>query len=281
MIRAGVIGYPIEHSLSPIIHNFWLKKFNISGSYDRILVKPEELGNKIKELAKSGYAGINVTVPHKENIIKYLDEITEQAEAIGAVNTVTFKNGKMIGENTDKFGFWFSLQSNGLENYTKGGKAVVLGIGGAARSIIANLTDKESVVIVHRSNPKKAEKLIDDFDGIFKSGVITPWEWEHKEEVFAGADLLVNATSLGMKNQPPLSLHMGGLTKDALVYDVVYNPLETELIKMAVKKKYKVMGGLDMLLGQAMPAFTEWFGQQPGTISQELKTELLKALEGR
>ncbi len=281
MIKAGVIGYPIEHSLSPIIHNFWLKKFNIKGSYERILVKPEELGKKIKWLKKEGFAGVNVTVPHKEKVIDYMDEVTEQAEAIGAVNTVIFKkDGKILGENTDKFGFWFSLQSNGYEEYAEGGKAVVIGAGGAARSVVVNLEEKKKIVLINR-NKERAERLKDDFGKIFGMKNIEVAEWENMPELMSGANIVVNTTSLGMKGQPPLEIDFAGLPKNALIYDIVYNPLETPLIKVAKKRGYRTLGGLDMLIGQAIPAFTEWFGKNPGTISPELKEELLKALGER
>jgi len=274
IIKAGVIGDPISHSLSPVIHRHWLEKYNINGTYEAILVKPGELGGKLKELADKGYAGVNVTIPHKEKVMECTTELEETAKKIGAANTLTFNNGGIYGENTDWFGFWFCISNAG---YMRGEdeRVMVLGAGGAARGVIYALMNEgiKDFLIVNRDQGR-AEKMAEDFE----AANIGICGWSEIEAHLPDIDLLVNATSLGMRGQPTLEIDLTGLKKPATVGDIIYNPLKTGLLLQAEKLGFAAIGGLDMLIGQAVPGFEKWFGVHP-KITPELRQLLVTALE--
>ncbi len=256
---AGVIGDPIQHSLSPRLHNYWLQDYDMDGAYIPLQVGVENLGRVLRTLPMMGFRGVNITVPHKEAALAEMDEVSGEANRIGAVNTVTvLKDGRLHGDNTDAFGFIENLKehTSKLSHYLK--HAVVLGAGGAARAISVALQDAQckQITLVNRTE-SKAQSIAD------RLGNITVAPWEERERLLVDATLVVNTTSLGLKGKAPLELDLTHLSANALVSDIVYNPLETDLLKAAKAKGCHTVDGLGMLLHQARPGFQRWFGAMP------------------
>jgi shikimate dehydrogenase len=267
---AGVMGWPVEHSLSPRVHQFWLKAHNITGGYTRLAVKPENLAVDLRALPERGFVGVNLTVPHKEAALAIVDRIDELARRVGAINTVVVRpGGKLEGRNTDVFGFSENLTKAG---YKTGNSALILGAGGAARAATAALLELgvKDIRIMNRTRAH-AEKLAGDF-GLD----VTLYDWGDALAL-EDADLLVNATSLGLKGQPPLELSLDSLPKSAWVTDMVYAPLETDLLKRAKARGNSCIDGLGMLLHQARPAFSAFFGRDPA-VTPELRAYVLEGL---
>lgn len=249
MKSAGVIGWPVAHSKSPIIHRFWLSELGLDGDYGRFAVHPDRLGEAIRALPALGLAGVNVTVPHKLDVMQFLDRVDPLAEAVGAVNLVTVADdGKLEGRNTDVGGFAEPLPEN-LKT------AVILGAGGAARAILVALRDRGVgyVTILNRSEDK-ARTLLQELG--MEGEVRAPGQ-------VPDADLIVNATILGMVGSPPLEADISGVGADAVVYDIVYAPLETELLRAARVRGMRTIDGLSMLIGQADEAFRYFYGAKP------------------
>ncbi len=269
MKRAAVLGYPIHHSLSPKLHGYWLSKNSIKGSYEAIETKPENLINILTKLADEKYSGVNLTVPLKEQIIPHLDEISNSAKMIGAVNLVLFKQGKLIGENSDAYGFMQNLRVGAGELLPYLNHAVILGAGGAARAVIAGLLEAgiKKITLTNRTQ-SRAKELAKMHESIH---VV---DWNQRNEVLTDATLLVNTTSLGMKNQPSLEVSLTHLPSSALVTDIVYNPLETDLLKQARIRGNKTVDGLGMLIHQAVPAFDAFFGVEP-LVDDAVREQLL------
>lgn len=266
---AGVVGFPVSHSLSPRVHGFWLKKYRIKGDYRAFEIKPERLGDFLKNMQDHDIVGVNLTLPHKERAFDFLDEIDDAAQKIGAVNTVVVTpEGRLRGFNTDGFGF---LQNIGTKWQ---GPAAVIGAGGAARGILVSLleTDVAEIRLVNRTD-ERAEKLAEDLD----DSRIKVLPWEKREQSLSEAGLLVNTTTQGMKNNPALDLKLASLPMSALVNDIVYNPLETPLLKEARLRGNPVVNGLGMLLYQAIPGFEAWFGVCPD-VDANLREHVLKGL---
>jgi len=266
--KAAVIGYPVAHSLSPRLHNYWLKKYNIAGEYTAIEVLPENLSEFIKSLDKNGFCGVNVTIPHKENVINLMYEAETLAWRVGAVNMITVKDGRLFGYNTDSYGF----VENIMLNITGKNKAIVLGAGGAAKAVVYALYNIgfQRIIIANRTKDK-AEKLSDNwhYNGIEVA------DWENRSEILQDADLLVNTTSLGMTGKGDLEINLEKLPKTALVTDIVYNPLITPLLAQAKARGNPIVDGLGMLLHQAVPAFEAWFGVRP-VVDEELRKYILE-----
>jgi shikimate dehydrogenase len=265
MIRACVIGWPIRHSRSPIIHGYWLKQHNIPGSYDKVEVAPGDLADFIAGVGRD-YAGCNVTVPHKEAAMTLVDDVTETARAVGAVNTIWSQDGKRLGMNTDVAGFL-----DNLDQVTPGWDyaplhAVVLGAGGAARAVVYGLLQRRavSIAIVNRSR-ERAEELVRDFGERAKAA-----SFDDLPGLLPDATLLVNATSLGMDGKPALDISIHALNPDAVVTDLVYVPMRTKLLTAAAAKGNRTADGLGMLLHQAVPGFEKWFGVRPA-VTPELR----------
>lgn len=274
MMKAGVIGWPVEHSLSPKLHGFWLKRYGIDGSYVRLPVPLEGLERALKNLPAQGFRGVNLTMPHKEAALAFVDHIDPRARRISAVNTVVVRaDGALEGRNTDIYGFAQNLLS---ANYKPGGKpAVILGAGGAARAGIEALLELgvTEVRVLNRTK-ERAEALRKIF-----GDAVTIFAWNDAQRAFDGAGLLVNATTLGMKGQPPLDVPLDSLPPDALVADMVYAPLETELLRKARQRRNPVLDGLGMLLHQARPAFEAFFGRDP-EVTEELRRFVLTPQAG-
>ena len=272
-IKAGVIGSPINHSLSPCIHNFWLQKYGINCSYEAIEVKENNLGKFVKNLSKKGYAGVNVTVPYKQKVSEYLDKLSDKAIKIGAVNTVIVKkDGSLFGDNTDSYGFIENLKDHQpiTQKINKNDIAIIIGAGGAARAIIVALLDAgfSSIKIVNRTR-RNAEKLVE-----YLGGAIEVVSWNERNDVIKNAVILVNTTTLGMKGEPTLNIILNKLPCTAVVVDIVYSPLETELLKKAKFNGNPTVNGIGMLLHQARPAFKSWFGFLP-PVTEELRQYVL------
>jgi shikimate dehydrogenase len=270
-VRAGVIGFPIKHSKSPIIHNYWITQHGLEGSYKAIEIPPDALRETIDLLIGEGYAGFNVTIPHKETIFKLCDGVDERAQAIGAVNTVKIRDGKLHGTNTDAFGFIANIKHHVPEYSFHKGPAALLGAGGAARAIIYGLLEEgvPQIVLTNRTRDK-AETL-----KAMAPDKITIVDWEKRNDAFTDAALIVNSTALGMTGKDALDVNLDKAPEDALVTDIVYAPLMTDLLKQAQMRGNPVVGGIGMLLHQARPAFHAWFGVMP-VVTDALVAEVLK-----
>lgn len=268
--RAGVMGWPVGHSLSPRLHGYWLKKYGIKGRYDALPVEPQKLEQALRDLPKQSFRGVNLTIPHKETALAFIDELDPMARRVGSVNTVVVRaDGTLEGRNTDAFGFMQNLLSAGVD--VRAGPATVLGAGGSARAVIAALQDMgtEEIRIVNRT-PERAEALRGQLGGAME---IFPWE--RFRSAMQDAMLLINTTSLGMQGQPPLDLPIENLARKAVVTDLVYAPLITGLLQRAQKREHKIVDGLGMLLHQARPAFAAFFGRDP-EVTEELRRFVLE-----
>lgn len=268
---AGVLGWPVGHSRSPRLHGYWLEKLGIDAAYVPLAVQPEDFETVFRALPKMGFAGANVTVPHKEQALKLADEIEPLAARIGAVNTLVVQpDGAIRGLNTDAFGFMQNLLDRQPTPSFLTRPTVVLGAGGAARAVVAALVDAgvPQVRLINR-NPQRAERLATDI-----GGPITVQTWDRLD--LDGVGLLVNTTSLGMTGQPPLDIDLAALPMDAVVNDIVYAPLMTDLLVRAQARGNPVVDGLGMLLWQAVRGFTLWFGQQP-EVTAELRDFVLSS----
>jgi len=272
-IVAGVAGWPIKHSRSPRIHNYWLRRYGIDGVYVPLAMPPEGAKEAIRMLPSLGIRGLNVTVPNKEEAYKAMDEVDRWAQRMKAVNTIVVRDGILYGANTDAFGFLESLREARPGWRADVGPAVVLGAGGAARSVVAGLQDEGApeIRILNRT-PERAAAIRDEF-----GKPVRPMMWEQRGSALANAALLVNTTSLGMEGLPPLDIDLGKLPENAVVYDIVYVPLETPLLAAARARGNPAIDGLGMLLHQARPGFREWFGTDP-TVDQALRDHVLADL---
>ena len=266
--RAFVIGHPIAHSRSPLLHGHWLQAMGLPGSYERIDVAPGALPAFVCTLSDAGFAGGNVTLPHKSAMLELVDEVEDEARAIGAVNTVWFEGGRLRGGNTDAYGFMANLDDEAPGWDAEARTALVLGAGGAARAIVHALLQRGLDVRIANRSPEKAEALSQAF-----ARLPTPHGMDTVPALLAEADLVVNTTSLGMAGKPPLDLPLSRLRPTATVCDIVYVPLETPLLQAARAHGLRTVGGLGMLLHQAVPGFERWFGVRP-EVTPELRTEI-------
>ncbi|MEQ8604928.1 MAG: shikimate dehydrogenase [Marivibrio sp.] len=281
--RAGVLGWPIEHSLSPVIHGLWLKRFGIAGRYERVAVEPERFAAEtLRLLQEQGWRGMNVTAPHKEAAVRVVDRLDAAAERIGAVNTVVAcADGRVEGRNTDLYGFRRNLETAAGWERVGRRAAVVIGAGGASRAVVCALLDLgfKEVRILNRT-VEKARALRDDLS--VKEGMrLAPLSMDWAAPAMEGADLLVNTTSLGMTGRGPLDLPLDPLPREAFVTDIVYAPLETDLLTRARARGHAVVDGLGMLLHQAVPGFEAWFEPpEPPAVDAELRAAVLAAMPG-
>lgn len=265
------MGWPVSHSLSPRLHGFWLRSYGIAGSYEALAVRPEELPSALRALPAQGLRGVNLTVPHKEAACRLVDRLDAVAEHIGAINLVTVEDGKLQGRNTDAYGFAQNLLSANFVR--KGGAAFLLGAGGASRAVIVALIDMGfSEIRIANRTAARAEKLAQEFST--PCCKISAIDWQNGHRSLDGVELLVNATSLGMTGQPPLDFSLDGLPPAATVTDIVYAPLETELLRQAKQKGHHTIDGLGMLLHQARPAFEAFYGRDP-EVTEELRRFVL------
>jgi shikimate dehydrogenase len=276
---AGVMGWPVSHSRSPLMHNLWLKQHGIQGVYVPLPVQPERLPDALRGLPALGFAGCNLTIPHKVAAMAHMDEIDPLARRMGAMNLVVVgPEGQLKGFNTDGFGFWQSLIDAQPGFRADAGPVAVLGAGGAARAVVLSLLERGApqVRLLNRT-AEKAQQLAHELGESGVQGAIEVLPWTEREAALQGCALLVNTTSLGMQGQPELSLRLDALPQDALVCDVIYVPLETALLKQARSRGHVTVNGLGMLMNQARPAFHAWFGVMP-EITPELQQAMLATL---
>jgi len=252
---AGIIGWPVAHSRSPRLHGFWLERHAIDGAYVPLAIRPEDLGSAVRGLLAAGFAGVNVTIPHKRAAFALCDSVDPAAHRAGAVNTLVFRGRKIAGSNTDGWGFLANLRAHGVD--PSAGPALVLGAGGAARAIAAALLETGISVTIANRTPEHAQALVHDLPTLR----VIPWN--RRDDALADHALLVNATSLGMQGHPPLQLDLAGAARDLAVADIVYVPLETPLLAAATAHGLRAVEGLGMLLHQAVPGFRAWFGVDP------------------
>lgn len=260
---AGVMGWPVSHSRSPRLHGYWLAKYGVDGAYVPLAVAPDHLPMALKALPALGFRGVNLTVPHKETAAALVDEVDDQARRVGAVNTVVVDGDRLLGRNTDAYGFAQNLLLRANRWRPDAGPAVVLGAGGAARAVVVALQDlgAPEIRVLNRSE-SRAHALAQTL-GQGRSPPIRAMDWRDPTAAFAGAALLVNATTLGMANAPLPPLPLAALPEAATVADIVYTPLQTDLLRQAAERGLGVVDGLGMLIHQARPGFAAWFGVEP------------------
>jgi shikimate dehydrogenase len=262
------MGWPVKHSRSPQLHGFWLEKYRIDGAYVPLAVTPNDLPAALRGLRRIGLAGVNLTVPHKEQAFTIADHLDPLARRIGAINTIVVRgDGSLEGSNTDAFGFIENVRQN-APGWSPTAPAVVIGAGGAARAVVVALLDAgvREVRIVNRTEAR-AERLAEELGA-------TARFWGDWKRALDGAGLLVNTTTQGMAGEPALEIDLAVLPKDAVVSDIVYVPLETPLLAMARRRGNAVVDGLGMLLHQARPGFRAWFGVDP-QVTPELRAHVV------
>jgi shikimate dehydrogenase len=265
----GVFGWPVEHSLSPAMHNAAFAALRLPCVYVPFPVRPEEIGTAIRSLPALGIVGVNLTIPHKENVLPFLDEITDEAREIGAVNTVHCVEGRLLGDNTDGRGFYEPLRELGV---TLSGKSVVvLGAGGAARSVVFRLVREGATVYLFNRTRERAERLVQSISDVgYPEGcvrILPEGEETALRRALGDAELLVNTTSIGMypHHEVPPPVPPDALPPDLMVYDLIYNPVETKLLQEARIRGCRTLTGVKMLVGQGAAAFQRWTGLWPPT----------------
>lgn len=275
--RALVCGHPVAHSRSPLIHGHWLSVLGIDGSYEAVDVPPEGFPDFLRSLGRNGYVGGNITIPHKEAAFRLVDDADDAARRIGAVNTLWFEDGRLLGANTDWIGFAANLDEF-APGWDNAGTATVLGAGGAARGILYALAKRgfDDIRLVNRTL-SRAEALAREF-GSLGDIRITVHGWEEIGNALEGANLLVNTTSLGMEETGAAKPDLSSLAAGAVVNDIVYVPLETPLLKAASAAGFKTVDGLGMLLHQAVAGFEKWFGATP-RVTEELRRLVIEDME--
>lgn len=274
-IQAGILGWPIEHSMSPRVHGYWLKEHEINGAYEPLAVPPEALKLFLLKLASQEFAGVNIADPHKGAAVAHMDTLDDNVHRIGAVNTVVVQEGKLHGGNTDGFGFMENLKSGAPDWTADQGPATVIGAGGHARAVVVALLDAgvTELRLVDQSR-ERADQLAKDI-----GSAISVVDWDKRASALEETGLLVNATTLGMTGKDPLDLTLESLPDTAVVTDIVYAPLKTPLLEAAEKNGNLTIDGLGMLLNQARPGFFFWFGARPD-VTESLRTHVLEGLNG-
>ena len=252
---AGVLGWPVSHSRSPLLHGAWLARHGVDGAYVPLPVRPEAFRDAVRGLAAAGFAGGNVTIPHKQAALALCDRLEHSAARAGAVNTLVFDGRGTIGFNTDGWGFLEHLRACGID--PAAGPALVLGAGGAARAVAAALLDAGARVTLCNRNPDRAAAVASALPGA------EALAWDRREAALGDVALAVNATSLGMRGEPELELRLDRAASTLAVADIVYVPLETRLLEQARAKGLRTADGLGMLLHQARAGFQAWFGVLP------------------
>lgn len=270
-ILAGVMGWPVAHSRSPAIHNHWIARYGLRGTYVTLPVQPQRLPEAVRGLRALGFAGCNVTVPHKVEALALMDDLHPVARRMAAINTIVVReDGSLYGMNNDGAGWVQSLRDADPAWRGAAGPALVLGAGGAARAIVVALLDEgvPEIRITNRTR-ERAEALAQEF-----GSRVRVVDWKERNPAMAGVRLLVNTTTQGMHGQPALEVALDDLPPGALVSDLVYIPQETPLLAAAGQRGHRTVGGLGMLINQARPAFQAWFGVMP-----EVTADLLAAVQ--
>lgn len=275
MKRACVIGWPVEHSRSPLLHGYWLKKYGIDGAYTKQAVAPDAVAGFLKSLSASGYVGCNVTVPHKAAAFAAADEREDSAKAVSAANTLWLSDSKLVAANTDTYGYMTNLSEQAPGWDRRDAPVSVLGAGGAARAIAFGfLSAGVSEVRVFNRTRAHAETLAQQFGPSVKV-----LDWSNREAGSRDSAVLVNTTTIGMNGVGTLDIDLAGFDPDCVVSDIVYVPLETELLRKAKSEGLLTVDGLGMLLHQGVPGFEKWFGVRP-EVTEELRDLIVGDIEG-
>lgn len=254
---AGVFGWPIAHSLSPLLHGHWLQATGIKGHYVPLECKPEDLASAVPALLKTGFRGFNVTAPHKESIFAFADHVTQRAKIIGAVNTLWRDGGKLYGDTTDGDGFLASLPDGCDLSH-----CVIIGAGGASKAIAYALCDTralKSLTLLNRTQ-QRAAAVLETLQPCFPTVEMHTQTLDQGANALSCATLLINCTSLGMTGQPPLEMDLSPCADDMVLYDTVYSPAQTPLMRAGIARGLQTVGGLGMLIEQGRPGFAHWFG---------------------
>ncbi len=267
LIRTGIIGHPVAHSKSPLIHNYWITRHGLHGRYDAIDIPVRKLKEQLPELIAEGFKGFNVTIPHKKAALQLCDEIDDTAKRIGAVNMLTVAEGHIKGTNTDIFGFLENIREGVPDFDFSAGPALVIGAGGAARAVIEALLS-ENVPEIRLTN-RTYENAVELAVGTADPDKVKIVSWQDRDEGLSDLNLVVNTSALGMTGKPPLDFELNGLPEEAVVNDIVYTPEITDLLRAARDRGNRIVTGIGMLLQQARPAFEEWYGVMP-EITEEL-----------
>ena len=267
----AVLGYPIHHSKSPRMHGYWLDQAGVSGYYVPLGIHPDNFEDALKNMPKLGFRGANVTIPHKERALEMADFASERAQRIGAANTLYFDaDGKIHADNTDGYGFITNLKKGAPDWSARAGSALVLGAGGAARAILdALITEETPKIYLTNRTKERAQDLASEF-----GSSIEVLDWDYKNSALSNVKTLINTTSLGMNGEGDLGLDFSQLTSAMTVTDIVYTPLETDLLQQAKQRGCTCVDGLGMLIYQGVPGFSNWFGVNP-KVTDELRELLL------
>lgn len=275
MKHACVIGWPVEHSRSPLLHGYWLKKYGIDGAYTKRAVAPEAVAGFLQSLRANGYVGCNVTVPHKAAAFSAADEREDSAKAVSAANTLWLSDGKLVAANTDTYGYMTNLSQQAPGWDRRDAPVSILGAGGAARAIVFGFLDAGvSEIRVFNRTRARAETLAQQFGSCVKV-----FDWSQREAGSRDSAVLVNTTTIGMNGDGTLDLDLAGFDPECVVSDIVYVPLETELLRKAKSQGLRTADGLGMLLHQGVPGFEKWFGVRP-EVTDELRNLIVGDIEG-
>ena len=270
---AGVLGYPVRHSKSPLLHNFWIRKYGLDAYYVPLEVSRLDFAEIVNTLPKMGFRGVNITIPHKESALEYCHGVSDRAALIGAANTLRFgPDGTIFADNTDGYGFTQNIRERVPSWRAPAGPALVIGAGGASRAIIHALLEEgvDKVFLVNRTRDR-AEFLRKEF-----GAKVVVHDWFALDSILLEALTVVNTTALGMTGKPDLELNIGNLRRDAVVNDLVYSPLYTKFLKDAAARGCQAVDGLGMLIHQAAASFEIWFGIRP-EVDLELREYLLNS----
>ena len=273
-LLAGVMGWPVMHSRSPMLHNYWFKERGLAGTYVPLEIRPEHLAGALRGLHPLGFAGVNVTIPHKQEAMRIVDEVDALAKRVGAISCVTVRpDGSLAGTNNDCYGFIHALRQEQPGWRANAGPALVIGSGGGSRAVCYALAQEgaKEIRLVNRS-VARAKGIESDFGGPIKA---LPWEQRH--DALEGVAMVVNTTSCGMVGQPALDLRLDRLAKSALAADIIYIPLETPFLAAARARGNRTINGLGMLLSQGRPAWKAWFGIEP-EVTAELRAMVEKTI---
>jgi len=273
-LLAGVMGWPVMHSRSPLLHNYWFRQHGLAGTYVPLAIRPAVLAVALRALHPLGFAGCNLTLPHKQEAMKIVDELDTVAKSVGAISCVVVRpDGSLAGTNNDCYGFVHSVSQEQPGWRANSGPSVVIGAGGGARAVCYGLAQAGApeIRLVNRTFVR-AEKIVEEFGGPLK---VLPWEQRH--EALDDAAMVVNTTSQGMAGQSPLDIKLDNLPIRAIAVDIIYTPLETPFLAAARKRGNATVNGLGMLLHQGPPAWKAWFGIEPA-VTGELRAMMEKSI---
>jgi len=275
-LLAGVMGWPVMHSRSPLLHNYWFQQHHLAGTYVPLAIPPAGLEAALRALHPLGFAGCNLTLPHKQEAMKWVDQADAVAKSIGAISCIVVRpDGSLAGTNNDCYGFIHSIREEQPQWRADAGPSAVIGAGGGARAVCYALAEAgaKEIRLVNRTLDR-AKKIAEDFGGAIKA---LPWELRH--ELLDGATIVVNTTSQGMLGQSPLDLKLDRLPARALAVDIIYIPLETPFLRAARERGNPTINGLGMLLHQGRPAWRAWFGIDPA-VTAELRATMERSIRG-